>query len=550
MASGAAVSTSRVHSEYSLRTAGSRFAAGGLSRAWLGRARRVMSLMMTLLGGRYRLADRVAAGGMGEVWRGVDLMLERPVAVKMLRQELAWQDGALERFRAEARHAGGLSHPCIVKIYDYCENDASRAPYLVMELVDGHCLTELLADGPMDPVTTLDVLSQAADGLHAAHQAGLVHRDIKPGNLLISRGGQVKITDFGIAHLSGAEPVSSTGMLVGTPAYLAPERVAGASGGCAADLYALGIVAYECLTGHPPFTGDPLDVALAHREQPLPPLPAHVPAPVVALVARLTAKDPASRPGSARDAARQARQVRELLDPDGTGGRWRAALLAAGEAELAAAGAAGVTILPQQVAMPGDDPLAWEDEYPGEPQYPRRGADLLARRQQVRRRPVRRRWASGTAVAGVFTAALAGWLLASVFGLMHRQQVLTPAHAASSPRAARMVEVNASALAGLPVRVARRQLRQTGLQVYVHWQHARQHPPGSVLSVWPAGQVPEGSVIVLTGVLAPVPQDQSGPGGSSDAGGSQPAASRNSASSPACSAASSTGSGRCVTHRS
>jgi eukaryotic-like serine/threonine-protein kinase len=481
-----------------------------------------MSLMMSLLGGRYRLQDRIAAGGMGEVWRGADLLLERPVAVKMLRHELVGQDGSLERFRTEARHAGALSHPCIVKIYDYCENDASCAPYLVMELVDGHCLTDLLTDGPMDPVTTLDVLSQAADGLRAAHQAGLVHRDVKPGNLLISRGGQVKITDFGIAHLTGAEPITSTGMLVGTPAYLAPERVTGASGGCAADLYALGIVAYECLTGHPPFTGGPLDVALAHREQPLPPLPAHIPAPVVALVARLTAKNPASRPESASEVARQARQLRDLLDPDGTLGRcWARPRRNAGAepAELAAAGAAEVTVLPQNLALAGDRPLAWEGEYPGEPQYPCRGADLLARRQQVWRRPARRRWAAIAAVAVIFTAALAGWLLASVFGLMHKQHVLTPARAESSAQAARMVEINASALAGLPVRVARRQLRRTGLQVYVHWQHTGQHRPGSVLAVWPTGQVPEGSVIVLTGVLAPVPHDQSGPGGSADAGG-------------------------------
>jgi hypothetical protein len=468
-----------------------------------------MSLTTSLLGGRYRLADRIAAGGMGEVWRGEDLVLGRPVAVKMLSAELAGQDGTLERFQAEARHAGALSHPCIVKIYDYCENDPSRPPYLVMELVDGHCLTELLADGPLDPVSTLDVLSQAADGLQAAHQAGLVHRDIKPGNLLVSHGGQVKITDFGIAHLTGAEPVTSTGMLVGTPAYLAPERVAGASGGRAADLYALGIVAYECLTGHPPFTGGPLDVALAHRERPLPPLPAHIPAPVVALVARLTAKNPASRPERAIDVSRQARQVRDLLDPGGPLDGWWAAPQGAG-AEPHEHVAADVTALPWNVP-PDGDPLPMADGYPGEPLYPRR-ADLLARRQRVGGGSRRRGWAAPVGViAVIFTASLAGWLLASVFGLVHRQQVLTPAHAASSPPAARMVEINASALAGLPVRVARQQLRRTGLQVYVHWQHTGQRPPGSVLAVWPTGQVPEGSVIVLTGVLAPAPRDPPGP---------------------------------------
>jgi eukaryotic-like serine/threonine-protein kinase len=478
-----------------------------------------MSLTVSLLGSRYRLADRIAAGGMGEVWYGEDLVLGRPVAVKMLKPELARQDDALERFRTEARHAGALSHPCIVKIYDYCENDPSYPPYLVMELVDGHCLTELLAAGPLDPVATLDIVSQAADGLQAAHQTGLIHRDVKPGNLLVSSGGQVKITDFGIAHLPGAEPVTCTGMLVGTPAYLAPERVAGASGGRAADLYALGIVAYECLTGHPPFTGGPLDVALAQREQPLPPLPAHIPAPVVALVARLTAKDPASRPESANDVARQARQVRDLLDPDGSLGGWPAAPQDAGAGPVGLV-AAEMTALPPNEVLPGDDPLARGDGYPGEPQYPGRGADLLARRQHVRRSsPHRRRLAPAAAVAVVFIAALAGWLIASVFGLVHRQQVLTPARAASSPQAARMVEINAGALAGLPVRVARQQLRRTGLQVYVHWRHAGQHRPWSVLAVWPTGPVPEGSVIVLTGVLAPVPHDPPAPAGGNGAGG-------------------------------
>jgi eukaryotic-like serine/threonine-protein kinase len=467
-----------------------------------------MSLTTSLLGGRYQLADRIAAGGMGEVWRGEDLVLGRPVAVKMLSAELVGQDSTLERFQAEARHAGALSHPCIVKIYDYCENDPSRSPYLVMELVDGHCLTELLADGPLDPVSTLDILSQAADGLQAAHQAGLVHRDIKPGNLLVSRGGQVKITDFGIARLAGAEPVTSTGMLVGTPAYLAPERIAGASGGRAADLYALGIVAYECLTGHPPFTGGPIDVALSHRERPLPPLPAHIPAPVVALVARLTAKDPASRPESAIDVSRQARQVRDLLDPGGSLSGWWAAPQGAGPAPRDLV-ASEVTAPPWNVAPPDGDPLPLEDGYPGEPLYPRR-ADLLARRQRVWPGSRRRSWAAPVgAVAVIFTTSLAGWLLASVFGLVHRQQVLAPAHAAS-PQAARMVEINASALAGLPVRVARQQLRRTGLQVYVHWQHTGQRPPGSVLAVWPTGQVPEGSVIVLTGVLAPAAHDPPG----------------------------------------
>jgi eukaryotic-like serine/threonine-protein kinase len=272
-----------------------------------------MSSPGLLLVRRYRLDSWIATGGVGEVWRATDLVLGRPVAVKLLQERYAGHAETLARFRAEAQHAGALSHPGIAQVYDYGETDPPGPPYLVLELVDGPSLAGVLTDGPLEPVRAMDVVAQAAAGLAAAHVAGLVHRDIKPANLLMGPGGIVKITDFGIAHAAGSAQLTRTGMLVGTPAYLAPERAAGDQATPASDLYSLGIVAYECLAGTPPFRGTPLEIAAAIQHQPIPPLPATVPAPVAALVAELTARDPASRPASAGQVAARAAGLRDAL---------------------------------------------------------------------------------------------------------------------------------------------------------------------------------------------------------------------------------------------
>ena len=279
-----------------------------------------MSATSVVLAGRYRLDSRIAAGGVGEVWRATDTALSRPVAVKLLRAEYVQHREALARFRAEARHAGSLSHPGIARVYDYGEDSEPYPPYLVMELVDGPSLAELLVRGRLGPAHTMHVVAQTAAGLAAAHAAGLVHRDIKPANLLLSSTGQVKISDFGIAHAAGSAPLTRTGLLVGTPAYLAPERVAGASGTPAADLYALGVVAYECLAGAPPFSGEPIVVAAAHRDRPLPELPAAVPEGIAALVSDLTKKDPRARPGSAVAVAQRAAALSDAVGADGAAG--------------------------------------------------------------------------------------------------------------------------------------------------------------------------------------------------------------------------------------
>jgi hypothetical protein len=278
-----------------------------------------MALAGMVLGGRYELAKQIGSGGYCEVWRATDTVFSRPLAVKLLYPGYAAKADVLARFRAEARHAGALSHPNITRVYDHREPADGQPPYVVMELVDGPSLEDVLARGPLDARRTMDIIAQAAAGLQAAHAAGLIHRDIKPANLLLARGGTVKITDFGIAHAVGSAAVTPSGEIMGTPGYHAPEQVAGEQVTPASDLYALGVVAYECLVGAPPFAGSAVEMAVAHRDRPLPLLPPPVPADVSAFVAELTAKDPARRPGSAAEVARRAGQLRDGLT-GGTGG--------------------------------------------------------------------------------------------------------------------------------------------------------------------------------------------------------------------------------------
>ena len=271
-----------------------------------------MVLAGTLLGDRYQLNQPIGSGGYSEVWRASDTVLFRPVAVKLLYPGYAEHAEARARFQAEARHAGALAHQNIARVYDYGE-PAGEQPFLVMELVEGPSLAHALTRGPLDAARSMDVVAQAASGLQAAHAEGLIHRDIKPANLLLAPGGTVKITDFGIAHAVGSAPITLTGMLLGTPGYLAPERAAGARATPASDLYALGVVAYECLAGAPPFAGPALEVTLAHRDCPLPPLPAELPPEVVDFVMQLTAKDPRWRPDRADEVAWRASQLRDDL---------------------------------------------------------------------------------------------------------------------------------------------------------------------------------------------------------------------------------------------
>jgi len=273
-----------------------------------------VSAFISPLDERYQLTERIGAGGYSEVWSGRDQVLDRPVAVKLLQAGFAADEETLQRFRAEARHAGLMSHENVARIYDYGDPAQQHPPYLVMELVDGESLAEVLErEGAIGARRTLDVLAQAAAGLQAAHAAGLIHRDIKPANLLLTKSGTVKIADFGVSQVAGSVPLTLTGMIVGSSGYLAPERASGAQATIASDLYALGVVAYECLSGTQPFTGAVLEVALAHLERPFPPLPPAVPAELAWFVGELTAKDPGARPASAAEVASRATDLRRQL---------------------------------------------------------------------------------------------------------------------------------------------------------------------------------------------------------------------------------------------
>ncbi|GAB3791904.1 serine/threonine-protein kinase [Nocardioides ungokensis] len=251
---------------------------------------------------RYRLDSRIATGGMGEVWRGTDTVLSREVAIKLLKHEYADDASFRSRFETEARHAGSLHHPGIAAVFDFGEGissdgSGSPRPYLVMELVDGQPLSDLLRPGePMDPEVARDLLAQAAAAVGAAHAAGIVHRDIKPANLLVTPNREVKITDFGIARAAEGMALTQTGQVMGTPQYISPEQARGTTAVPASDVYALGVVAFECLAGRRPFVADtPIATALAHLREPVPPLPPEVPADLAAVVRKAMAKEPGER---------------------------------------------------------------------------------------------------------------------------------------------------------------------------------------------------------------------------------------------------------------
>ena len=267
-----------------------------------------------VLGGRYELTSRIAVGGMGEVWRARDTRTGRKVAAKVMRTELAGNQRLLQRLRVEARNSSRLDHPNLVAVLDHGEQDGFG--YLVLELVDGEPLSDLVrrAGGTLDPRTLLPVLLQVARALQAVHGAGVVHRDIKPGNVLVSPTGTAKLTDFGISLAGEQAPMTAAGRVMGTAHYLAPEQVTGQPARPAGDLYALGVVAYEALAGRRPFSGaTDVDVAAAHVHDPVPELPATIPGPVRAVVARLLAKEPGQRPADAEELARVLAEVIEEL---------------------------------------------------------------------------------------------------------------------------------------------------------------------------------------------------------------------------------------------
>jgi serine/threonine-protein kinase len=342
-----------------------------------------------LLVGRYRLLRRLATGGMAQVWEGSDEVLARPVAVKVLHPHLAADASFVQRFRAEAVAAARLSHPSIVQIFDTCSDDGVEA--IVMELVRGTTLRERLdRAGPLPASEAIDVVGQVADALEVAHRRGVIHRDVKPANILLCQDGRVMVADFGIAKAADVADMTQSGAVLGTAKYLAPEQVSGEAVTPRADVYSLGVVLYEVLTGRAPFEGDnEMAIALArlHRD-PIPPrsLRAGVPRRLEAVVLRAMTRDPKGRYASAgelraallaadpgRDADVTAWSAPEpVTPPEGTPSfhqterRWVASVVAVVVAALAL-GVAGVVLYRSET---GQELLGRDDDGAGEEAAP------------------------------------------------------------------------------------------------------------------------------------------------------------------------------------
>lgn len=305
-----------------------------------------------MLGGRYALDERIAIGGMGEVWAGTDTVLGRAVAVKVLRTENA--SALLERFRNEARHTAALSHSGIAHVHDYGEDGLDA--FLVMELVPGEPLSAVLRNGALSVPVALSYLTQTAEALTAAHDMGVVHRDIKPGNLMILPDGTVKVTDFGIARLLDSASMTAVGQVVGTAQYMAPEQAGGEPATALSDIYSLGAVGYEMLAGKPAFSGDnPLALAMAHVHQTPPDLPDAVPEGVRSLINRMMSKNPADRPATAAALANEAWDLQRELLPSPVDSTERSD----DDSPATVASTATVAALaPTAISSPGDPPTA------------------------------------------------------------------------------------------------------------------------------------------------------------------------------------------------
>jgi serine/threonine-protein kinase len=431
------------------------------------------------LGGRYELRSLLATGGMGRVWEARDTLLQRDVAVKVLRSEYADDAAFLARFRAEAKHTADLTHPNIAALYDYGEvmNDepgGERLAYLVMELVRGEALSDALArEGRLSADRTLAFLRQAAAGLAAAHARGVVHRDVKPGNFLLGANGTVKITDFGIAHSPTSMPLTLTGQVVGTANYLSPEQAQGAKAGPASDVYALGLVAYECLSGHRAFEGEnSVQIALKQiRENPQP-LPDDVPVEVRPLVDRALAKDPAERyPGG--EAFRAAVDDVIARRPVGAPAPVRA-----------------TAVMP--AVLPGS---AREGASPGTRVMPAAAPEgrRTARRMLV---PI--------LVLSALVAVAWGLLQVRASGGGSAAGTTAPSATSSAPAtSAAPIQVRAGDYVGRPAADVQAALTALGLQVQLRPIQTADVPDQQVIAVDPVGDLDAGQQVVVTHAVAP-----------------------------------------------
>ncbi len=434
----------------------------------------------TLLGERYSLIKRIAVGGMGEIWVATDTVLDRQVAVKILRDALVDSPVFLERFRAEARHTAALAHPGIAGVFDYGEDtrDDKHVAYLVMELISGQPLSKVMAQRGALPVgVALSLLAQTAEALHAAHDFGVVHRDVKPGNLLLLDDGTIKVTDFGIARAANSVALTEVGQVIGTAMYISPEQAIGAEATPASDIYSLGAIGYEMLAGHPPFTaGNAGALAMAHVHQPVPPLPTSVPGEVRAAIEQALAKDPADRPTDAHAFALQLRRLQlDLMPPPGmTSDEQQTQLAAAGESF---AETRMMEDLGSQTAIMPPGGIVARQPSLGISEQP-----SMLRRQRRR----------------LVIAALAAVVLVVAFAQLRAAGDEAPLIDPPTTAAVAMVTVDPSALVGLPTAQASELLTAAGLVVALRPVDDPAVAAGLVTAVDPSGQVPSGATVTLS----------------------------------------------------
>ena len=314
--------------------------------------------MEQIFGDRYEVQGRIGVGGMAEVWRGYDRTLNRTVAIKTLLPQFARDASFVDRFRREAQAAARLNHPGIVSVYD--SGTDGETPYIVMQFIEGRTLADYLASGKtIPPMKAAQVAKEIAEALAAAHAEGVIHRDIKPANVMVTREGKVLVMDFGIARLiSGPETAPQTSAVLGTASYLSPEQAQGQSVDARSDIYALGVVLYEMLTGRPPFTGDS-PMAIAYKQvNATPEAPSSVnpdvPPELDAVVMRALSKNPANRYQTGQEFADDLERAR-------TGGQVMATPLlpAAGEATQVISRPQPTSVLPPQQDEPGSSRKAW-----------------------------------------------------------------------------------------------------------------------------------------------------------------------------------------------
>lgn len=378
------------------------------------------SLLGRVIDGRYRVQSHIADGGMASVYLALDTRLDRDVALKVLRRDLAQDEGFASRFRREARSAARLSHPNVVSVFDQGEDDGHM--FLAMEYVPGQTLREVMrAEGPLTPRAALDIMAPVLQALGAAHRAGIIHRDVKPENIILREDdGTVKVADFGLARaVSNQTSTSQTGVLLGTVAYLSPEQVERGIADARSDVYAAGLILFEMLTGSKAFTGDtPIHIAYQHVHSSVPAPSsrvATVPSELDALVALATSRDPDQRPSDANDFLTEVRRSRAMLTPTELDRRPEGPpAMGAGASTVAVERTSALPVEPSHEARHSRPvgPVALPvDRTPTAPPGPDPWADEDDRDDRARRRGP---W--GWVVAALLVAAVAGvaawWFMA------------------------------------------------------------------------------------------------------------------------------------------